>query len=189
MKQTHTQPLQTHFLGVLLNDDLRADIEESRRYMAGAFGCKSGHKTPLHVTLIPPFRLSEEFSTADIERALQNGVLPCACDLRFTARIDGYGSFAERTVFARVECSPKWTALRDAVFSALTAECPRCTKKDARAFTPHITVANRDIPAGAVQKALIVLNEKGLQAEFQADNVAIFERKNGLWEIASVLEF
>jgi hypothetical protein len=46
---------QTHFIGVLLPEDITLTLEDCRRYMNQAYGCKSGHKTPIHVTLIPPF--------------------------------------------------------------------------------------------------------------------------------------
>ena len=181
-------PQQTHFLGVLLPEELEAEIEEYRAYMRSAYNCKSGQRTPLHVTLVPPFRLPDEFSTRDIESAIQKRILPKADDFRFVSKVSGFGAFSERTLFASVELSPKWTYLRDKTVSALLEACPKCTKKDARAFTPHITIANRDIPEGGVKKALSSLGEKELCADFPVNNITIFERKNSLWEIASVIE-
>ena len=69
-------PQQTHFIGVLLPEDISLTLEDCRRYMREAYGCKSGHVTPIHVTLIPPFRLSDEYSTADLARAIEKEVLP-----------------------------------------------------------------------------------------------------------------
>ena len=48
-------PQQTHFIGVLLPDNLTRAVEEYRRYMNRTYGCRSGHATPVHVTLVPPF--------------------------------------------------------------------------------------------------------------------------------------
>ena len=107
---------------------------------------------------------------------------------RFSARVEGFGAFGERTVFARVLPSEAWLRIRDAVLHAVLEKCPHCTKKDTRPFQPHITIANRDIPAGATAKALIVLNDTALRADFPADNIAVFERENGLWRTAVVIE-
>ena len=75
MKQNNfTQ--QTHFIGVLLPEDITLTLEDCRRYMREAYGCKSGHGTPIHVTLVPPFKLQEEYSTADLVRAIEKNVLP-----------------------------------------------------------------------------------------------------------------
>lgn len=79
-------PQQTHFIGVLLPEDITLTLEDCRRYMREAYGCKSGHATPIHVTLVPPFRLPEEYSTADLARAIENEVLPKG--LGFTRHID-----------------------------------------------------------------------------------------------------
>ena len=55
MKQNNnkTFPQQTHFLGVLIPEDLTLTLEDCRRYMNEAYGCKSGYGTPIHVTLVP----------------------------------------------------------------------------------------------------------------------------------------
>ena len=75
MKQNNfTQ--QTHFIGVLLPEDITLTLEDCRRYMREAYGCKSGHGTPIHVTLVPPFRLQDQYSTEDLARAIEKEVLP-----------------------------------------------------------------------------------------------------------------
>ena len=182
MKQTHNFPQQTHFIGVLASEDITATLEDCRRYMNEAYGCKSGHATPIHVTLIPPFRLPEEFSTDDLALAIEKEVLPKK--LGFTAKVNNFDAFGDRTIFATVEKDDRWTTLRDAVFSAVIKAAPGCTKKDQRPFTPHLTVSNRDIPAGVTSNALEVMNELNLVEDFPVDNITIFERKGGRWEAA-----
>ncbi len=190
MKQNNYKnfPQQTHFLGVLVPDDITLTLEDCRRYMNENYGCKSGYGTPIHVTLVPPFRLPEEFRTSDLAAAIEKEVLPLAEKLRFDAHIENFDAFGDRTVFAKVIASKNWTALRDKVVAAVLNAAPGCTKKDQRPFQPHLTVANRDIPAGASVNALKVLNELNLVEDFPVDNITIFERKGGRWEAAVTLE-
>ena len=190
MKQNNYKnfPQQTHFLGVLVPDDITLTLEDCRRYMNENYGCKSGYGTPIHVTLVPPFRLPEEFRTADLVAAIEKEVLPLAEKIKFDAHIENFDAFGDRTVFAKVTASKNWTALRDKVVAAVLNAAPGCTKKDQRPFQPHLTVANRDIPAGASVNALKVLNELNLVEDFQVDNITIFERKGGRWEAAVTLE-
>ena len=178
-------PQQTHFIGVLLPEDITLTLEDCRRYMREAYGCKSGHATPIHVTLVPPFQLPDEYSTEDLARAIEDDVLPKG--LGFTGHIDNFDAFGDRTLFANVVKDEKWTALRDAVYSAVVMAAPGCTKKDSRPFHPHISVANRDIPAGVMTDALQVMNELNLAEDFPVDNITIFERQNGKW--VSAVEF
>lgn len=179
-------PQQTHFIGVLLPEDLTLTLEDCRRYMREAYGCKSGHATPIHVTLVPPFRLTEEYSTEDLARAIESEVLPKK--LGFTAHIDNFDAFGDRTLFAKVVSNEKWVALRDTVFTAVVKAAPGCTKKDARPFQAHASISNRDIPAGVMTDALQVMNELNLVEDFPVENITIFERQNGKWVSAVELK-
>ena len=179
MKQNNfTQ--QTHFIGVLLPEDITLTLEDCRRYMREAYGCKSGHGTPIHVTLVPPFRLQDQYSTEDLVRAIEKDVLPKG--LGFNAHIDNFNAFGDRTLFANVVAGDEWTRLRDETVKAVLNACPRCTKKDQRPFQPHGTVANRDIPAGVMTEALQVMNELKLVEDFPVDNITIFERRGNRWD-------
>ena len=179
-------PQQTHFIGVLLPEDITLTLEDCRRYMNEVYGCKSGHGTPIHITLVPPFRLQEEYATADLISAIEKEVLPKG--LGFTAHIDNFDAFGDRTLFANVVADENWTKLRDKTIQTILNACPGCTKKDKKPFQPHATVANRDIPVGIMTKALQVMNELNLAEDFPVDNITIFERKGNRWEAAITLE-
>ena len=179
-------PQQTHFIGVLLPEDITLTLEDCRRYMNETYGCKSGHGTPIHVTLAPPFKLQEDYTTADLIRAIETEVLPKA--LGFIAHIDNFDAFGDRTLFANVVAGDSWTKLRDETVKAILKTCPGCTKKDTKPFRPHATVSNRDIPNGVTTKVLQVMNELNLVEDFPVDNITIFERKGNRWEAAVTME-
>ena len=185
MKQ-HNFPQQTHFIGVLLPEDITITLEDCRRYMSTTYGCKSGHTTPIHVTLVPPFRLQQDYSTADLISAIEKNVLPKG--LGFSAHIDHFDAFGDRTLFANVIAGEAWTKLRDETVKAILNACPCCTKKDQRPFQPHATVSNRDIPDGVMTEALQIMNELNLVEDFPVDNITIFERKGSRWEGAVTME-
>ena len=202
-------PQQAHFIGVLLPEDITLTMEDCRRYMREAYGCKSGHATPIHVTLVPPFKLPKEYSTEDLARAI--GERAVTGNLGFTGHIDNFDSrfsdkrvcqgqraeraltnsyaFGDRTLFAKVVTDEKWVALRDAVYGAVVKAAPGCAKKDGRPFAPHLTVVNRDVPAGVMTDALQVMNELKLVEDFPVDNVTIFERQGGKWVSAVEMHF
>ncbi len=179
-------PQQTHFIGVLLPEHIRLTLEHCRRHMNESYGCKSGYGTPVHITLIPPFKLPENYSTEDLAQAIINEVLPKK--LAFKAHFDNFDAFADRTIFAKVLSDENWTKVRDETFKAIVKFCPGCTKADKRPFKPHGTVANRDIPEGASTKALKFFNEMGLTEDFLVDNITVFERKHGKWAAEARIE-
>ena len=85
-------------------------------------------------------------------------------------------------------CKSGYGKLRDETLKGIFTACPGCTRKDKRVFQPHATVANRDIPQGAIPDALKVLNELNLIKSFPVNNITIFERKGSRWEAAVILE-
>lgn len=173
-------PEQTHFIGVLLPQELTERLEGYREYMNQQYGCRSGHGTPIHVTLVPPFRLDEKLAASDVTAAISQMTSEKKWQA-FSAKIDGFDAFGDRTLFAKVIPSAVWTAFRAAVYSTVSAACPGTLHRDNRPFQPHITVANRDIPAGASTEALEYLNQLNLKATFPVDNITIFERKDKRW--------
>lgn len=180
-------PEQTHFIGVILPEDLTQRLEGYRRFMGQKYNCKSGFGTPIHVTLVPPFQLPAPCTTSDIAAALSQMVKDKKWH-SFRAKIEGFDAFGDRTLFAKVISSAVWTAFRAAVYSAVAAAIPGAVRKDTRPFQPHITVANRDIPPGASTEALEYLNELELKTTFPVDNITIFERKEKRWVIGQQIE-
>ena len=75
---------QTHFIGVLLPDELTRMLEECRCYMNRLYGCISGHATPVHITLVPPFALPREYTTADVVETLLRGIPKVELDARLS---------------------------------------------------------------------------------------------------------
>ena len=184
MKQNSKYKEQTHFIGVLPPGKITLALEDCRKYMNKVYGCKSGYGTPIHVTLVPPFVLPEEFSTADLAKTLQKQVFPFAKSLKFDAQIDNFEFFGERTIFAKVVQSEEWTTLRNKVRDAVLLLDPDCIKKDKRPFQPHLTVANRDIPSGTIIEALKIMNNLHFVETFPVDNITVFENYKGKWTAA-----
>ena len=176
---------QTHFVGVLASDELAAALLGCRHWMGESYGCRSGFATPMHVTLIPPFALRDPEEIDALARAIERTARKAE---PFSARAAGFGAFGERTLFARVVPDPRWAALRDALFAEASRALPGTLRKDARPFTPHLTVANRAIPAGAIPRALERFGALGLDEAFPVDRITLFERRKGTWEIAYAWE-
>jgi len=174
---------QTHFVGVLVNEELTDTLEECRTFMNQKYGCKSGHGTPIHITLIPPFSLDEQYTTYQLVETVRyacetlNGI----SKLPFDSELQGFGSFSERTIFANVVTSENWTLLRDSITKEVQASFPGCIKKSNKPFKTHISVANRDIPDGITFEALQSLSEIELPSAFKVNEIAIFTKKNNRW--------
>jgi 2'-5' RNA ligase len=175
----------THFVGVIVPEDIAETVESCRSWMRDRYGCRSGHRTPPHITLVAPFAFSDERGPRVLEDAIAAWA---SIERRFPCELDGFGAFAERTVFARVVASPEWARWHSGLVRALNAAVPAMLPPDRGAFTPHLTVANRDIPAGGVPEALSHFAELSLHEHFIVDHAALFEWGNGAWYIRAQIE-
>ena len=110
---------QTHFIGVLVPEEITHTLEDCRKYMNHTFGCKSGYGTPIHITLVPPFKLPEEFSTQDLIFSMNQEIFSVDNKLKFNGRIENFDAFGDRTIFAKVIPNKKWNFLRDKTLDAV----------------------------------------------------------------------
>lgn len=171
---------QTHFVGVTVSGALAETVKNCRRWMHERYGCKSGHNTPPHVTLIPPFMITDNVSLRDFEHALASFISKAK---PFRARVSGFGAFAERTVFANVIPDASWKEWHDQLYDVLVHHFQNAFAIDKKRFTPHITISNRDIPTGAVPETLTHFAALGLESEISVDHIALFQRVDARWDI------
>lgn len=178
----------THFVGISLPPDVEESVGDFRSWMEGAYGCKSGHGTPPHITLLPPFTLPPEYTEQDVfscckdavNGAVGKGFLPLPVSL------DGFGSFSERTLFVNVMDGEGWQNLYGEFVRTFQTRMPGLLKKSGRRFYPHISVANRDIPPGTMDEALRHFAQLGFHAAFEAASVTVFGRtRTGGWAAAA----
>ena len=90
---------------------------------------------------MPPFHLPDQYSTADLISAIENllhsnskNAAEPGQGMSFTAHIQNFDAFGDRTIFAKVLQDQKWTLLRDNLLSAVLQAAPGSTKKDQRPF-------------------------------------------------------
>ena len=181
---------QTHFIGILVPENLLAPLETCRAWMRARFGCKSGQGTPLHITIVPPFYLDEKFSERMVLEALNEAASAWSAKSEpLCCTVNGFGAFSSRTIFAHVEPSNEWTALRGLVYDSLLTKCPGTAKRDTRTFVPHITLANRDIPPGAIEDALSYFDSLDLHENFDVRSITLFAMRGGVWTEAETCEW
>ncbi|MGN1163413.1 MAG: 2'-5' RNA ligase family protein [Candidatus Ornithospirochaeta sp.] len=166
---------KTHFIGVLLPLELERKAGEKRLWARKSYGCRSGHSTMPHITLVPPF--SSIRTTEEIVDEVKGIV---AGDKAFVSSVDGYGTFGDRTLYMHVPQSEDWTILSDHISRGLKAmgEDVKISKKP---FSPHITIANRDIPQGKIGEMLTLLSQDEVRESFSVEKIGVFHRKGWLW--------
>lgn len=178
------------FIGILTPPDLTAAVEEARGWMKKSWGCRSGMKTPPHITLIPPFPQLPGTPEPE-ENDLTNFVRGLNTELRDSHRLpleialEGVGHFGPRTLFFSVKPTPALVNLQSAMEARIRERWPDLLGKNT--FHPHLTVANRDIPPEALAPSLEWLGKRAPSRQFPCSRVTLFLWKEEQWKVHEVL--
>lgn len=147
-------------------------------------GSRSGHRTAPHITLVPPFA-APDVTRIDLFHLLGS---VAACTQSFEGICEGFGAFGDRTVYVRVLQDSSWETLRASLYRESSIRLPGLLPPARNPFTPHITVANRDIPPGALPPALEYFHDLDFQANFPVDHLALFYWSTDHWDIAGTVD-
>lgn len=160
------------FIGVTLPEDLKDIIDSARGWMQTKWGNRSGMKTECHITLVPPFACDKPLF--EMKKILEGIKVPPV-----SVSVRGWGSFGERTIFAHVERSSSLELLKKEIEKRLRFASVQF-RSDKR-FTPHITIANRDIKPYTFIPSMEYLNEIKLDTAFTVDSFMVFSFIDWTW--------
>ncbi|WOB43746.1 2'-5' RNA ligase family protein [Thermoleptolyngbya oregonensis NK1-22] len=137
-------------------------------------------KAPPHVTLQPPF----EWSPARADRLTEELAAFAQRQSSVPVHLLGFGQFSPRVLYIHVERTPALLALQAALAEHLEQTLGIVDPKaKRRRFTPHITVASRNITPYTFQQAWALLKERPLDLRFSGDRLTLLKHDGHEWQI------
>lgn len=168
-----------YFLALIPPSPVREELGLLKAYFKDHYRSKASLNSPPHITLHMPFEWPEKKESVLLESLIRFAGL----HRPFEVQLSGFGSFAPRVIFVRVEASH---ALRDVqrqlhnfckrelnVFNAGYRDLP---------FQPHVTVAFRDLKKAAFAPAWEEFKEKPFQADFLATGITLLKHDGRTWQ-------
>ncbi len=155
-------------------------LEEVREEFASNYQCKAALKTPVHLTLVPPFQL-ETGKDEELVAALKAGE-----DLnRFAIELKDYGYFEENEVlFVSVQPSVALSVLQQAVNGWVHDGFTVSEKyQNHEEYHPHITIGRKDIPKGRFADAVKEYSALSFTAKFENKAFYLWKHNGKAWEI------
>ena len=140
-------------------------------------GSRNAVRLPPHITLLPPLRQSDEFE-ARAESAL---TAFAATQAPFAVGLDGFAWFGSRTLFARVSEAAAVQAFHAALTAWCSARLPEVPREN-RPFTPHLTLATRDLPAAQVPMLRQLFARREFRATFDVAHITLFRHNGRQWQ-------
>lgn len=152
---------------------------EIKEYFAEKYDSRAALKSPPHITLHMPFRTKEkkEGRLVDELQAMLGEVRGFQIDL------DGFDAFAPRVIYIDVEKTERLTEL----YRKVRSKMQKLLHQDNadwknRGFTPHLTVAFRDLKRRHFEEDWEEFRERHFTASWHVQEVCLLKHGGKQWE-------
>jgi 2'-5' RNA ligase len=171
------KPLGKYFLALVPQGEVFEKSEHIKTELQDRFNLKYARRSPSHITLKMPFTYNE----AKEDKLISKLCAFSSARQSFPVQVNGIGRFGSRVIFVKVRPSPPLLEVQQ----ELSQFCKTGLKLDQelsdRNFTPHMTVAFKDLKKGRFWEYFGVAKELAFSGEFLADGLTLLKREGGRW--------
>jgi 2'-5' RNA ligase len=171
-----------YFIALLPTAEVGKEIIKIKQEFAEQYGPMYALKVLPHITLQVPF-------TADpaLEKAFCDELTDFAkTQAPFEVSLKGFGTFPNkqnRVLFINVEKSETMSAMHRQLINFLRKEFGFSTMLARTGFTPHVTVAFKDLEDDQFNKAWPDYENKEYEATFKVNNLYFLRHNGKSWEV------
>ena len=192
------------FIAVLCPEDISDDITSLKEIISQKYNTRKALNSPPHITLVSPFwyptlkrsalvssvsQLNNDFRTdyysieEELEPETEINSEPDKSEEElnpFIIKIDGFGFFAHNVLYLNVEGNQSLENMREMAYGYLPEDLKQKVKKH-NPYTPHITLAMKDINDTDFQNAKSEYLNKEYNKEYELPNAQLLEHEGKKW--------
>ncbi|GGB85888.1 2'-5' RNA ligase family protein [Dyadobacter sediminis] len=174
--------LNRYLIAVIPPEEINEQIRRFQYDMAERFQSSKALRNIPHITLKAPFQVAEEEHSRVLKwfKQLYTDVLP------FTTELDGFGNFAASArpvMYVKPVQSPALSRLQKQIIQQFASAFPTIkvshTEKE---FSPHITIAYRDLTPAFFTNAWTVYESRPFQASFPVSEFHLMQHDENQWK-------
>jgi len=169
------QPL--YLLALLPPDPVFSQTWALKQEVHGLTGSRNAVRLPPHITLLPPMRESLDFERQCVA-ALTDFT---ASEAAFEVPLDGFAWFGDRTLFVRVSEGAALRAFHARLLAWCAVHLPQ-VRPENRPYTPHLTLATRDLPPAQVPGLRALFGGRTYVAAFAVQQLTLFRHDGQQWQ-------
>jgi 2'-5' RNA ligase len=140
-------------------------------------GSRNAVRLPPHITLLPPLR-----ETPDFEQACVGALAAFAAgEAGFEVALDGFAWFGNRTLYVHVSEAAALRAFHARLMAWCAAHLPQ-VRPENRPYTPHLTLATRDLPPTQVPTLRQLFGGRTYTAAFAVAQLTLFRHDGREWQ-------
>ncbi|WP_045689706.1 2'-5' RNA ligase family protein [Hymenobacter sp. AT01-02] len=140
-------------------------------------GSRNAIRLPPHITLLPPMRHPDAFEEACTATLTDFA----ASQEPFEVGLRNFAWFGNRTLFVHVS-EPRAVQAFHARLTAWCAQHLPEVPRENRPFTPHLTLATRDLPSAQVPELRQLFAGQTYAATFPVNNFTLFRHNGQQWQ-------
>ena len=167
-------------------ENIQNQVTEIKEYFSRNYNSSHALKSVPHITLQPPFK----WPTTDLtllQDSLENFAQNCST---FSITLSGFAAFVPRVIYINVVKTPELLKIQQDLigFTETTLGIVHPPSK-IRPFSPHVTVAFRDLTKQNFRAAWVEFREKTLDLEFRASQLTLLIHNGKRWALCNEFPF
>ena len=170
-----------YFIAIVVEGEVGEKIMTLKQKVADKYGCKAPLRSPPHITLHMPFRIKpskEPFVVETLDKLAQKSS-------PFDLKTNGFNCFKPRVIYIEVSPSDLLDELQEKVVyetkSKLHLHNPNYKN---RGFTPHITIAFRDLSRPNFNLAWDEFKDQPFDYSISCTAISLLKHDSKKWQVA-----
>ncbi len=174
------------FVALVPPENIQHQVTEIKEYFASEYNSSHALRSVPHITLQPPFKWPSEKLTI-LQESLKTFAQNCSA---FPVTLSGFAAFPPRVIYVNVVKTPELLKIQQDLieFTETTLGIVHPPAK-IRPFSPHVTVAFRDLTKQNFRAAWLELRERSLHFEFTASQLTLLIHNDRRWNIYNEFPF
>ncbi len=155
-----------YFIALIPDDPVLTQLQRLKEEAGEVFATRAALRSPPHITLAPPFRISDQRQISQVSGLLARAASDTS---PVTIRHDGWGHFGDRVLYVAVEHSNGISELYGRLRHDAVLQEYKIGFHDS--FHPHITIAFRDLAPQVFPAVWSHFSSRAMTMEWQAHSL------------------
>jgi 2'-5' RNA ligase len=168
------------FIALLPPPEIQSEVTQIKQYFAKNYDSRHALKSPPHITLQSPFK----WLTSDLKRLDQSLKTFAAQQAGFPVTLSGFNAFPPRVIYIDVVKTPALMNLQNNLVTDLQDNLGDFnSRSNPDNFTPHMTVAFRDLSRKNFRVGWTEFQNKPIQFEFESSQLTLLIHTGKDWQV------
>ncbi|MGB3404797.1 MAG: 2'-5' RNA ligase family protein [Microcoleaceae cyanobacterium] len=168
------------FIALLPPAEIQSEITQIKQYFAQNYDSRHALKSPPHITLQSPFK----WLISDLNRLEQSLKTFAAQQAFFPVTLSGFNAFPPRVIYVDVVKTTELMNLQNNLVADLLYDLGDFNSRSSHhRFTPHMTVAFRDLTRENFRAGWTEFKNKPIQYEFVANQLTLLIHTGKYWQV------